>query len=378
MSKLTFCLFMNGGPGYGGYKDIHVLPQRNMTKLCETAVSNATDRANWNCPGAYADTGAGEHNTHADIAFMAQSLRKAIEYSTVLNVDSELRPGWATLLTRLPPYPTVELEFQEGALGSEVNGQTLLTEGLVGPTATPEAWYDPKEPGKSGPVWPWCNSEYPITNYAAMWPTDEIGTVQSSKELVQAAHNTVWAINQYTGYDFAGSKMPWANSNGFCLSWPPAVRVSDHSDTADLLGRFSPAIASRMAQNGLVSFRGGMLENMGATVAINDMLLQSHAGRLRFFPVWNAQAVGPASFTTLRAYGAFLVTASVASDGTVAPITIRSEKGALCTFESPWAAATTVKTQSGATVKITAIPTEGADVFSFPTVANTTYILSSV
>lgn len=27
-------------------------------------------------------------------------------------------------------------------------------------------------------VWPWCNVEYPISNFAAMWPTDEVGTFQ--------------------------------------------------------------------------------------------------------------------------------------------------------------------------------------------------------
>ena len=50
-----------------------------------------------------------------------------------------------------------------------------------------------------------------------------------------------------------------------------------------------------------------MLENIGATQAINDLLFQSHGGRMRFFPVWNAAALGAASFATLRAYGAFVV-----------------------------------------------------------------------
>lgn len=35
-----------------------------------------------------------------------------------------------------------------------------------------------------------------------------------------------------------------------------------------------------------------MLENMGAVIAVNDMLFQSHAGALRFFPVWDASALG--------------------------------------------------------------------------------------
>ena len=55
---------------------------------------------------------------------------------------------------------------------------------------------------------------------------------------------------------------------------------------------------------------GGGVENIGLSQAVNDMLLQSSAqdGTMRLFPAW--PAAEPASFTTLRAKGAFLVTAS--------------------------------------------------------------------
>jgi hypothetical protein len=69
-----------------------------------------------------------------------------------------------------------------------------------------------------------------------------------------------------------------------------------------------------------------MLENMGATVAINDMLFQSHGGALRFFPVWDAQALGAASFGTLRGYGAFLASGAIDADGNISPITLFSEQ----------------------------------------------------
>lgn len=385
------CSCRNGGPGYGGYKDIHILPQRNMTKNCaETMKDNATARANWNCPGAFADTGkAGEHNAHPDIAFAAQSFRKALEYSKLLGVDDDLRDGWTDTLAKLPPYPRVTLDFLPGAIGEEVNGQTLLTEGLVGPTVEPLPWYNASAPYFTGPVWPWCNSEYPITNYAAMWPTDEIGTLQTGRsdpDLLQAAHDTVWAINQYTGYDFAGSKTPWANSNGLCLSWPPAVRVSDESHAKDLVDKFSRALG-RMSPNGLLAFRGGMLENMGGSIAISDMLLQSHTKVIRLFPVWNPKdtASGGASFTSLRAYGAFLVSASLDEDGVVgSPVTVTSEKGADCQFISPWASArdgnVVVKDAAGNTVQVNAgSPTGGdahPDQYWFKTDAGMTYYLS--
>jgi hypothetical protein len=79
-----------------------------------------------------------------------------------------------------------------------------------------------------------------------------------------------------------------------------------------------------------------MLENIGATVAVNDLLLQSHGGRMRFFPVWNASVLGAASFTTLRAYGAFLVSGAIDAHGIVAPVSLESEVGGAVVFDSPW------------------------------------------
>jgi len=118
-----------------------------------------------------------------------------------------------------------------------------------------------------------------------------------------------------------------------------------------------------------------MLENIGATVAINDLLLQSHGGVMRFFPVWDATALGAASFTTLRAYGAFLVSASVDEDGLVSPVALSSEVGGDVVFESPWAggAAPKVVDGSGAAVPVVAV---SAGVWSFATDAGGAYTIS--
>ena len=89
--------------------------------------------------------------------------------------------------------------------------------------------------------------------------------------------------------------------------------------------------------------------------------------------VWDVHSLGAASFTTLRAYGAFLVSASISADGTVAPVTIVSEVGSACVVESPWASGLVVKDSSGHTVTTT---TKGKMV-SFPTTAGMTYTLSS-
>jgi alpha-L-fucosidase 2 len=203
-----------------------------------------------------------------------------------------------------------------------------------------------------------------------MWPTDEIGVTQTKDAaLLARAKQTVFGLNQY-------QKKPWANTNGFCLSWPPAVRVSERSDAEVLLSSFATAITSTTGHNGCVHNNGGMLENIGATVAINDLLLQSHGGRLRFFPVWNATALGAASFKTLRAYGALLVSGEVDASGLVAPVSLESEVGGEVVFDSPWpaaAAAPKVTDASGAAVPMTKV----GESYSFVSKAQGKYTISS-
>ena len=309
----------------------------------------------------------GYHNAHPDIAFASSTFRNAVRFAALLGVDAGLAAEWQAALDAMPPYPSADFTFVAGAPGTEFNGGAgFLVEAEYGH----HPGMAPNGTAGSPPVWPWCNKEYPIANFAAMWPTDEIGATQTAdKALLARAKQTVYALNKY-------QRKPWANTNGFCLSWPPAVRVSGAEDAAALVGAFAAAIASTTGNNACVENNGGMLENIGATVAINDLLLQSHGGVLRFFPVWDAAALGAASFTTLRAYGAFLVSASVDKGGVVAPVALASEVGGDVVLESPWGAgaAPRVADGSGATVPVAAV---GLGVFSFSTSAGGTYTISA-
>lgn len=82
---------------------------------------------------------------------------------------------------------------------------------------------------------------------------------------------------------------------------------------------------------------GVWVENFAVPAVINECLLQSHDGVLRFFPNWPGDQ--DARFTSLRAVGAFLVSATF-RDGTVAEVEVLSEKGGTLQFISPWAAGT--------------------------------------
>jgi hypothetical protein len=116
-----------------------------------------------------------------------------------------------------------------------------------------------------------------------------------------------------------------------CHSWPQAARVAAARPTAGMssctLGPFPDRRSTYgdlleclnvwlelSMRNGtfrtIPFFAQGMLENIGVTQAVNDLLLTSHGFGLKLFPIWAAlRPAEPASFVTLRAKGAFLVTA---------------------------------------------------------------------
>lgn len=198
-----------------------VWPIPNTTTTCKDPKSPMLDR----CPGAsgwmlnhpcyecFPDiaTGStqGNHNAHPDIAFASSSFRNAVRFANLLGVDSDMAKEWQGALDNMPSYPAADFTFVEGAVGAEFNGGAgFFVEAEYGYTAgvVPNG-------SKTPPVtWPWCNKEYPIANFAAMWPTDEIGATQTQDaSLLARAKQTVFGLNKYQA-------KPWANINGFCLS----------------------------------------------------------------------------------------------------------------------------------------------------------------
>jgi len=80
---------------------------------------------------------------------------------------------------------------------------------------------------------------------------------------------------------------------------------------------------------------GGGVENTGLAQAVNDMLLRSSNGTLHLFPAWPAEE--PASFTTLRAKGGFLVSSSWDHiTRTASAVSVRATVDGMCILASPW------------------------------------------
>ncbi|HNL68445.1 MAG TPA: hypothetical protein PKK76_07960, partial [Leptospiraceae bacterium] len=79
---------------------------------------------------------------------------------------------------------------------------------------------------------------------------------------------------------------------------------------------------------------GIWFENFALPVVINECLLQSYNGVIRLFPNWDLQR--RAEFHTLRAVGAFLVSAAC-ENGAVQWVEITSEVGGTLRLIVPWA-----------------------------------------
>jgi alpha-L-fucosidase 2 len=134
---------------------------------------------------------------------------------------------------------------------------------------------------------------------------------------------------------------------GYSYSWLGnlAARARDGKKAEQALVIFSTAFTLRNSfhcngdQSGKgyskFTYRPFTLEgNFAAAAGIQEMLLQSHHGMILIFP-----AVPPSwqevSFTTLRAEGAFLVSARRSAGKTVL-VEILSEKGGICRLVSPF------------------------------------------
>ena len=134
---------------------------------------------------------------------------------------------------------------------------------------------------------------------------------------------------------------------GYSFSWLAnlAARARDGEKAERALELFSTAFCLRSSfhcngdQSGKgysnFRYRPFTLEgNFAAAAGLQEMLLQSYSGTIRIFP-----AIPPAwkdvSFRTLRAEGAFLITAERAG-GLTERVEITSEKGGLCRIENPF------------------------------------------
>ncbi|MDI3319846.1 glycosyl hydrolase family 95 catalytic domain-containing protein [Pinibacter soli] len=202
-----------------------------------------------------------------------------------LGVDKTLREKWKDIVEKLSPFPT-----------QERNGKTVFR-------------YTEK-----GTAW-WNDNTLGIQH---IFPAGAIG-LDSDPALLEISHNMIDAMAR------------WVDGNGSSSWYTACARVNYQPEK--ILAELRSMYDKHSMPNKILYFGGGGIENASPSLAINEMLLQSHEGVIRFFPCWPQNF--DARFGSLRAVGAFLVSAEL-KNGIVQNVAVLSEKGRPLTIVNPW------------------------------------------
>jgi hypothetical protein len=257
------------------------------------------------------------------LALVPKVLQAAIDMSTELGVDKARHKKWKHIIENMSRYPVMLWDDNKIVFRLEEEGLDIF------------------------PGWQ-CR------RFHNVWPSGGIG-LDSPKELLEIARNT--------------ADMP--KQNGF---WPPITGLPP----LPRIG-YNPERTLNLVRN--IGCRtnylvDGLVENNAAAPAtLNEMLMQSHEGVIRCFPVWEKER--PAQFHRLRAYGAFLVSGEFAN-GAVRTARIESEKGRPCRVQNPWPGQTLriLDATTGAEIPHSADP-KRPDYLTFNTEQGRAYNLTS-
>jgi hypothetical protein len=253
--------------------------------------------------------GSGENvNPIHTLGLVKQVMNLVLDMSSELGVDADHRAKWLDIRDRLSDYPTCTV----GNLPKESSPNHL--------PQNADTWTLPIfRYTEQGPPW-WGDNTLGIQH---IYPAGGIG-LDSEPELLQRARNQINVMNR------------WMDFNGMNSFYAAAARVG--YDPAVILKEMRNMLERWALPNGMIRDNPHGMEHQSIVPnAIQEMLLQSHEGIIRLFPVWPKDQ--DARFGSLRARGAFLVSAAL-KGGIVTGVKIVSEKGRACTVQNPWSGKT--------------------------------------
>lgn len=238
-----------------------------------------------------------------DIALIRFLFKAYVECVTTLEIaDSELMEPVQRILRDLPGYPRAETP--EGEVFVSVPGED------------PDIVYNVPVPGMT---------VFPAEQHS--W--------EDSAEVLDVARRSVRRQRIEGGNDLV-----FANLQAVRLGDLDIEKFKRHlryceapnGALADMVlqvhGRYNDATAFEFMEA-----KGIWVENFAITSVVNEMMLQSYSGTIRLFP--NMGDIEEASFVSLRARGAFLVTSEY-KHGTVGRTRIVSEAGSRLRVLMPW------------------------------------------
>lgn len=237
--------------------------------------------------------GSWDLNPPSDLALVEQTFRLLLRYSKQLGIDADRRTLWHDIVTHLPEYAVTMPKSQPNA------GQPVYAKNEAG-------WDLPAH----------------LIQLHCLYPC-ELMNLGSNPEALQLARNTI----QYYGVDQQGftETMNELGLSAFVMGARAGFSPYILLDKIKVL-------ASRAEPNFMIRDENHCLEKTAVVETINSMMLQSVDGILHLFPNWTST---PASFTRLRAKGAYLVSACYNGHHVERP-EICSEQGGECRIRTPW------------------------------------------
>lgn len=267
-------------------------------------------------------------NPPSDLAFVKQTFSLLLKYSKLLGIDKDRRKKWDDILSHLPEYK------------------------VIMPTQTPNQGLPVYAKNEAGWDWP----SHAIQMHCA-YPC-EVLHLHSDSTALQIARNTLY-------YYQVSQKGFIETMNELGLSaFVMGARVGMEPD---ILVDNMKALIKTAKPNFLIIDGHHCTEKTTVIETVNSMMLQTVEDVIHLFPCWTKT---PASFTRLRAKGAFLVSAHY--DGTtVSGLEIFSEKGGVCKLSNPWKGKTVRVTENGKAVSVK----KEKEVFSFKTRKGCVYVI---
>jgi len=244
--------------------------------------------------GAGWEKGYGDFNPILSLGFLRTFFGAMLDMSRDLDRDAGRRAAWERILALLSPLPTVEEKGRrrfracEGGTGSSRNAtgfDWIMMHALV----------------------------FPGTLFGLSSPPADLAMIRDD---MKDWDDSVWL----------------RHGNAFQTVFIGAARVGFDPDF--LMAKARAKIQADGQPNLTIFAGGGGIETCsGIPGLINEMMLQSHGGVVRVFPVFPENQ--KASFYRLRTFGAFLVSSAV-DRGAIRYVLVESEKGKELRLQNPW------------------------------------------
>lgn len=244
----------------------------------------------------------GDFNSTLSLGLVRMLFKGAVDMTAELGEQNESRDKWLHILEHLSEYPLGEAKDGRVSLKNMERGPGEVTVAAVGLNR--------------------------VSIHGLILPSGVCGP------FTNPAFNAILKNDVAHWIDRKREPGGWGNTmgNGIETCFPGAVRVGYDADV--ILEELKERIRAKSYPNHYIVQEGGGIETLAAVpLTINEMLMQSYEGIVRIFPNWNI--LKDASFSNLRAYGAFLVSSSL-QNGRIGFVKLTSEKGKVCKMENPW------------------------------------------